>query len=568
MQNLQQRIEAKLPSLINALPGLKPLLARFSRLDLCQKFLTDHPHLEGLEFVEGVLRYVDARYRVDDLERQRIPVSGACLIVANHPLGALDALALLKLVGDIRRDVRMLANDWLNELAPLRSLLLPVRVFGGRSDATQLDAIDAALRAGQAVVVFPAAEVSRLTWRGIRDRPWRAGFVRWARKYVAPVIPVDIAARNAMSFYAGAALAGPLGTAMLPRQIFRSGQRVEIHIGRALQLPSEDTQPPAVLAQILQRAAAKLRYGLDRFTARAEAVAHPGSQSALLAAIDSLPIVGETPDGKRIVLAEPGAPCVLLREVARLRELTFRAVGEGSGQALDWDRFDAHYDHLILWDANVARIVGAYRVARSAQVLNERGIGGLYTASLFAFDARFMPYLEHGLELGRSFVVPDYWGSRSLDYLWCGIGAYLRKYPQLRHLFGTVSISSGLADQARDALVGYYHQYFGNHDGLARANHPYPRVSAFGAAELNAEQAFTILKQNLARLGARVPTLYKQYTELCEPGGAQFLAFGIDPQFQNAIDGLILLDLTKLTARKRQRYLQAPNVARDELGHD
>ncbi len=560
MLNLQQRIEEKFPAMFAPQRArfTRPLLAglaKFTRLDRCEAVVRDYPHLEGLEFVEGVMRHVDARYRVDDLERQRIPVSGGCLIVSNHPLGGLDALALLKMVGDIRRDVRIVANDWLNILAPLRSLLLPVRVFGGRSDASQVNALEAALKDGLAVIVFPAAEVSRLTWRGVRDKPWRTGFVRLARASGVPVIPVDIAARNAFSFYAAAAVAGPLGTAMLPRQIFRSGQRIDIHIGKPLALDANDTTPPGVLARSLQRAARRLRFGVDAFQPRPEAVAHPASAAALNAAIETLPVLGETPDGKRIVLAEPGAPCIVLREIARAREATFRAVGEGSGLALDWDRYDAHYDQLILWDATQQRIAGAYRVARTADVVAARGIAGLYTASLFAFDRRFDAYLKDGLELGRSFVTPEYWGSRSLDYLWCGIGAYLRRYPTLRYLFGTVSISADLPNAARDALVAYYDHFYGNRDGLARASHPYPRVQSFTHSELDAAAAFSVLKSNLAALGARVPTLYKQYTELCEPGGAQFLAFGIDPNFQNAVDGLILVDLTRLTPRKRQRYL-------------
>ncbi len=557
MLNLQQRIETKFPKLFA--PGraryARPLLAsltRFARLDRCEQFLADHPHLEGLEFVEGLMRHVDARYRIDDLERQRIPVEGACLIVSNHPLGALDAMALLKLVGDIRRDVRIVANDWLGILAPLRSLLLPVRVFGGRSDSEQVGAIDAALQAGQVVIFFPAAEVSRLSWRGIRDKPWRAGFVRLARTHGVPVIPVHLSARNSISFYAGAALAGPLGTAMLPRQIFAGPKRIDVRVGRPVQLDSK--AQPGVLARTLQRAAAGLRNGLDALGARPEAVAHPSCGAAVRAVVRSLPVLGETPDGKRIILAQPGTPCVLLREVARLRELTFRAVGEGSSAALDWDRYDAHYDHLILWDEQQQRIAGAYRLARSREVIAQCGTAGLYTASLFAYDQRFLRFAEYGLELGRSFVTPDYWGSRSLDYLWCGIGAYLRKYPELRYLFGTVSISADLPGPARDQLVAYYDRYYGNKEGLARPSHPYsPPPTA--ANDLCAAQAFAVLKENLARLGARVPTLYKQYTELCEPGGAQFLAFGIDPKFQNVVDGLILVDLTKLTPRKRQRYL-------------
>lgn len=566
MQSIEERIVARWPGWFAGAAGrwTRPLLRglkRYTRIDQAEELIAALPHLSGLEFVEGALRRLDVRYRVDDLERQRIPVSGACLIVANHPLGALDALLLLKLVGDIRRDVLIVANDWLQILEPLRPLLLPVRVFGGANTPEHLNRIDAALEQGAAVIMFPAGEVSRASLAGVRDRGWRNGFLRYALRHRAPVIPVHVAAYNGFGFYAGAAIAGPLGSALLPRQIFSGRQRrVELRVA-APYLPAAaelDRGSVSSISARVQRAVESLRWGRDTLPARPEALAHGSHGGAIRSAVAGLQVLGETPDGKRILLLPPGGPSVVLRELARLRELTFRAVGEGTGQPLDWDRFDGWYDQLLLWDQPAQRIIGGYRVARSRDVIARHGWSGLYTASLFDFEPRFAPMLDAGLELGRSFVVPDYWGTRSLDYLWFGIGAYLRRHPELRYLFGTVSISAELPAPARDALVGYYQRYFGAETALARARHPYALApSATPNAELTAEQAFRVLKDNLAQLGARVPTLYKQYTELCEPGGAQFLAFGVDAAFNNAVDGLILVDLARITARKRARYLES-----------
>jgi len=545
----------------------RPLLRGFSaftRLDAIEQFLEQHPHLSGLEFVEGLMRFLDVRYRVDDLERQRIPLSGACVIYANHPLGGLDALALLKMVGDLRRDVRIVANDWLRVVEPLAPLLLPVRVFGGRTPQSDLNAIDAALAQGDAVIIFPAGAVSRLGWRGIADRAWRASFLRFAATANAPLVPVHIKARNSFGFYAGAAVASSIGTALLPRQTFvKRRRRVDLFVDRPLpaaaidfQLDTGSADTSRALARRLQAACARFPHDLKLGLERAEAVAHPAFASALTAQIAGLECLGETADGKLILLAPPGSPSLLLRELARLRELTFRAVGEGAGKALDWDRFDAWYDQLILWDAAAQRIVGGYRLARCAQIQSVHGRAGLYTASLFQFEPDFDSIISQGLELGRSFVVPDYWGSRSLDYLWYGIGAYLRRYPQLRYLFGTVSISAAMPAEGRDRLVAYYQRYFGDDTRLARAAAPY-RGSAVSEADadLDAQAAFRVLRDNLTRLGTRVPTLFKQYTELCAPGGARFLAFGIDRDFSNAVDGLILVDLDSILPRKRQRYL-------------
>jgi hypothetical protein len=205
-----------------------------------------------------------------------------------------------------------------------------------------------------------------------------------------------------------------------------------------------------------------------------------------------------------------------MHELARVRELTFRRVGEGTGRRLDSDRFDDWYDQIVLWDSALRRIAGGYRVAPCARVLDERGAGGLYTASLFRFDGRVLPVLERGMELGRSFVVPDYWGTRSLEYLWTGIGAYLRRHPHVRYLFGPVSVSASLPAAAREWVVAYYSRFFGDRRALARSHVPF-RFSGiapdFGACD--AEAAMILLRDRLTALGARVPTLYRQYTELC-----------------------------------------------------
>ena len=296
-------------------------------------------------------------------------------------------------------------------------------------------------------------------------------------------------------------------------------------------------------------------------TPEIEVLVHAVDRAALLAALRTLPLLGQTADGKRIHAGrlEPDSP--LLREIGRLRELSFRAVGEGTGRRLDVDAYDGWYEHIVLWDPEALEIAGAYRVALGEQVLAERGVDGLYTASLFRYDCSALARLVQGVELGRSFVAPAYWNSRSLDYLWTGVGAWLRQHPEVRYLFGSVSASAALPPSARDQLVAYYRNYFGAGNEQARALHPFRFDGVapdFG--DLDAEDSFRVLKANLDRLGVKVPTLYKQYTELCEPGGARFLAFGVDPDFANSVDGLIELDLRRIKPRKRERYLEAPGM--------
>ena len=566
MIELERRLAERYPHWFHGLRAAicRPLLQRYgrlARLDDIDDFLDRHAHLRGQALIEAALAFLDVRYTVDQVEREHIPQTGRVLIVANHPSGALDALALLHLVGSVRDDVRIVANDFLSVVPGIRDLLLPLRILGGRPTPESLQAVEAALEREECVIVFPAGEVSRLGWRGIRDGRWRQGFVRFARATGAPVLPVRIEARNSALFYGAAALFKPAGTALLPREMFsRRGTRVAFRIGLPRTLPANTAA---------EHALASVRQALHAIGSRREAahqgpvpLVHAVDRQRLLACLDRMPCLGTTPDGKRIHAGPLVADSALLREIGRLREQTFRAAGEGTGQRLDLDAYDTWYDHIVLWDPDALQIAGAYRIAPGEKVLAERGLEGFYTASLFRYPCAMLPRLAQGMELGRSFVAPAYQGTRSLDYLWLGIGAYLRAHPGVRYLFGPVTVSAEMPIAAREQLVAYYQRFFGcRRDGVA-ALRPFRFLAAPPAfSDMDADAAFRVLKANLGALGARVPTLYKQYTELCEPGGVRFLAFGVDPAFNNAVDGLVELDLAQVRPRKRQRYLQATPAA-------
>ncbi len=563
MQELEQRLQQRYPDWFHGRRGqlARPLLrsvGRWSRLDRIEAFLRRNANVRGFDFVAAGLEFIEGRYHVDPAALARIPATGRLLIVANHPSGALDALALLDAVGRIRRDVRIVANDLLGAIGPLQDLLLPVRILGGKVQRSSLQAVEQALAAEQCVIVFPAGEVSRLSLLGIRDGRWQRGFVRFARAAAAPVLPVRVEARNSALFYGASTLFKPAGTALLAREMFaRRGRPLRLRIGEPMQLGQGD---PGAQLLAVRRAV----YALGRSTAIAEGcpagpepLAAPVPPAQVAAAIAAATVLGQTADGKQILLASCTADWPLLHELGRLRELTFRQVGEGTGRSRDLDDFDLHYQHIVIWDGTAQRIAGAYRIMRGAQALARRGLAGLYSASLFRYSDDAIPRIAEGLELGRSFVVPDYWGSRSLDYLWQGIGAYLQCQPGIRYLFGAVSISAALPRDAREQLVAYYQRYYGVADGRVQSNRPFQYFAAppcFG--DLDAAAAFDVLKANLAALGTGVPTLYRQYTDLCEPGGARFLAFGVDPDFSDSIDGLIEVDLHAIRPHKRKRYLR------------
>ena len=568
MLQLERRIEERYPRWFRghrarlARPLLRTL-GRWSRLDVIDAFLAANVALRGFDFVEAALRFVQADYQAAADARARIPAHGRLLVVANHPSGIPDALALLHLVGSVRQDVRIVANDLLGAIGNLDGLLLPVRILGGKPNADSLRAIERSLDNEECVIVFPAGEVSRLGPRGVRDTRWRRGVLRFARSSGAKVLPVRIETRNSVLFYGASVLFKPAGTALLAREMLvRRTRPIVLRVGHAAAIPARgdvDTQ-----LRSIRRALYALGTRHETIVPGPAPLAAAVDPQRLRGEIEGMATLGNTSDGKRICVGRLAADSPLLLEIGRLRELTFRAVGEGTGRSRDLDAYDSWYEHIVLWDAAAMQVAGAYRIARGAQVLAAHGIHGLYTASLFDYADDAIPRIAQGMELGRSFVAPAYWGGRSIDYLWQGIGAYLRNNPKLRYLFGAVSISAALPAAAREQIVAYYDNFHGVDDSEAVSRRPFRyRAAPSQFDALDADTGFRVLKANLDALGATVPMLFKQYTELCEPGGARFLAFGVDPDFSDSVDGLIELDLHKLQPRKRQRYLGAtPERAR------
>jgi predicted GNAT family N-acyltransferase len=246
---------------------------------------------------------------------------------------------------------------------------------------------------------------------------------------------------------------------------------------------------------------------------------------------------------------------VLIREIGRLREEAFRLIGEGTGSERDIDDYDQHYMHIVLWDKDDLEVVGAYRLCATH---NEPH---LYTATLFNYNNDTKHIIQSGLELGRSFIQPRYWGSRSLEYLWYGIAAFLRRNPQYRYLLGAVSISNTFSRPAKDLIIGYYQRYYADNEGLTLSSkRPYTidncaqqKMSQL-FQDKSAKEAFTALKAQLRHLGYSVPSLYKQYADLTTQGGTRFLGFNIDPDFNDCVDGLVVVDIREMSAQKRKRY--------------
>ena len=287
-------------------------------------------------------------------------------------------------------------------------------------------------------------------------------------------------------------------------------------------------------------------------------MAHPEDRRQLKRELKNSQLIGSTSDGKQIYNFTHNTDSAVMRELGRLRELTFRAVGEGTGLKRDVDLYDRIYDHIVLWDNDELEIVGAYRMAPTKRVIEHHSDIGLYTETLFDLSKLSEEIQQQGLELGRSFVQPKYWGKRSLDYLWQGIGAYLNQNTDIRYLLGAVSVSNDLNREAKASLIRFYQTYFGSSQKLkVHAKTPYllPTDVGLSFSGDDYQHEFSLLKEKMKQEGTSIPTLYKQYSELCEPGGTQFCSFNVDKDFSDCIDGFVLVDMDLMKPQKRKRYL-------------
>lgn len=568
MLNVQAFLEERYPGFVKKHKRMSATLVWFLRFlfheSRFQQFEKDYPHLEGFDFIDQTLRYFDFTLRLRDKERARIPDTGRVIIAANHPIGSLDGLALLNLVRQVRPDVKVVANDMLATLKPLHPVLLPVNNMGGNTPRENLRKLRGHLEQEGALIIFPAGEVSRFGPTGVKDGEWQAGFVKIAKATRSPVLPIYVAGRNSVFFYSISFLAKPLATLWLIREMFKqSHNTVDARVGNPVPYSHYSTLDVSAkrLAALFRKHVYRIaRKGRPIFQS-VETVAHPENRLLLKREIEDSELLGSSPDGKQIYLANmQDSPCVM-REIGRLREISFRSVGEGSGLPRDIDRFDRHYLQLVLWDREHLEIAGAYRLGVARDLLRNQGWDGLYTHSLFHYGDSIRPMLEQGLELGRSFVQAKYQSKYSLDYLWAGIGAFVSKYPQYRYLFGPASISPLYGSSSIARIAWYYGNYYQDSSLDVRARNPLElnekllQEFAGEFSGMDREEDFKSLKDSLAEKGQQVPTLYKHYAQATEPGGVVFSAFSVDENFGDCVDGFVLADLHKLTAKKRKRYL-------------
>jgi putative hemolysin len=552
------------------------------------------PHyLDPHSFARCTLDTVGVDTHMDPQSYSRIPRQGAGILVANHPHGALDGVAIIELLTRHRPDVRVMANHLLGAFAELRDTFIGVDPFGGREAARfNIRAVRAALswlKQGGLLMMFPGGEVSSFDWRArrIKDPAWDSGIGWLVEKSGAPVVPAYISGRNSTLFQAAGLLHPRARTALLVREMLNHRGTV-IEVSCAPPIAAETLsllgarsaiapylQANSELLGVRQRYRKPLRLGrVDAGQAFTQAVAPPVEVARLVQDVARLPpdqclvSAGEL----EVWFAHADAIPAVLMEIGRLRELSFRLVGEGTGRSVDLDAYDDHYVHLFIWDRANQSVVGGYRLGHSDQILDSHGSRGLYVHSLFRLSGALKSDLRSSLEVGRSFVRPEHQRSYGpLMLLWKGIGHYVARHPSYRVLLGPVSISNDYHPVSQQLMVRFLKDNSMEQERASQVKprNPYrARRAAGGRIDLNVSD-LRIIANLLATVEddkVGVPVLLRQYLKL----NGRILGFNVDPDFNNAIDCLLWVDLTRTDPSLLQKYMGREGAQRflaHHLGH-
>lgn len=528
------------------------------------------PGLPGAQFLQYTLNFLGVKLRTDDseIDLDDVPATGPLLIVANHPLGGLEGVALAHLLLQRRPDLKILTNELLLRIPELRELFIGVDILSGNAAGRNTGGIRAALRHignGGALALFPAGVVSAINIRRrrIEDGPWNRFTGQLARRSGATCLPVYVRGRNSRLFYLLGLIHPRLRTAMLARELSnKSGALLDISFGRPVasdELRNLDSD---------RAVTHYLRLSTDILGSRRVRVGDPLAVRPMELPPRSRELdlaISGLDDCLLLEKDELGVYCApharlgpVMEQIGITREITFRAAGEGTGKAVDIDRFDPHYLHLFIWDRNARLVVGGYRIGQLDRILETSGLDGLYSRGLYRFDENYAERLGMALEMGRSFIHPDYQRRpSSMDLLWRGIGAYVAANPHYHTLFGAVSISREHSDLARALIADSMLESFRAEQRFLDDVRPVTPLKVQGkiwSREMLASLShIAVLNKLVGRCdpGKAVPILLRHYLSL----NGRFVCFSVNTGFNDSLDGLILVDLRKTPKKYLQRYL-------------
>lgn len=548
------------------------VLMKILRISTLNKIYNKHKHLSELEFFDALLDDLQIQFEIPDEDLNRIPKDGAFITISNHPLGGIDGILLLKLLINKRPDYRIIANFLLHRIEPMKPYIMPVNPFEDRKDAkSSLAGVKEALlhlKEDKPLGIFPAGEVS--TYKDgklVIDKPWEEGAVKLIKKAGVPIIPIYFHAKNSKLFYILSKISDTLRTAKLPSELLsQRGRIIKVRVGKPISIKDQNQyeniedfhefirKKTYMLANPFEEPTKTISSATLKFPKEPKEVIAQGNIQSFINEVDALRESDcrmMASKNYEVFFASADKIPNLLQEIGRLREITFREVGEGTNNAIDLDKFDQEYHHLFLWDNKENMLVGAYRMGLGVDIYKKYGIEGFYVQTLFRFDEELHKMMSQTIDIGRAFIVNEYQQKpMPLFFLWKGIIHVTLRHPEHKYLTGGVSISNQFSNFSKSLMIEFMKSHYYD-PYIAQYIHPKKeykvklkdadRDFVFDATQADLKKFDRVIDE-LEPGSLRMPVLIKKYIKQ----NAKLVAFNVDPKFNNAIDGLIFLRIADI----------------------
>jgi len=531
------------------------LLLRFDKLNRIYNQIGDK---KGLDFIDELIKILKINYVFDSEELQkRVPKTGSVIVVCNHPFGGLENILLIKMLIQVRSDIQIVSTQLLQKIDPISEFFLEENVF-----LKETEKASAHLKKGGILCLFPAGEVSGFDdSRVLSDKQWHFNTLRFIKQQKVPVVPIHFQGNNSRLFYMMGNIHSSLKSMKLPTEIlYQHKKPVKIRIGNPISVAEQDKFSDIYQYGRYLRAKTYLlcskievrkffNYTLKR-QQRIEPIAEPIPHEKIIQELNELGsefLLFRMQNYSIYCAPSKRMPHILL-EIGRLREVTFRQVGEGTNRSIDLDEFDLYYNQMFIWDSETEMIAGAYRIGKGAEILHKYGVRGFYIQSLFKIKEDFRDILSQSMELGRSFIVKEYQKKpMPLFMLWKGILYFSLKNPEYRYLIGPVSVSDDYSTTSKEMIIKFI---MAHHFDWKLARSITPRNAfKFKTDDQNLNVIMQTMDNDINSLdkfigdvdemNSGLPVLLKKYIKL----NAKIIGFNVDPKFNNCLDGLIALDL-------------------------
>ena len=548
------------------------LLMKVLKISKLNAIYDKNKHLKDVDFLNAILDQLQIKFEIPEEDLKRLPKDGAYITISNHPLGGIDGVLLLKLMLEREPDFKIIANFLLHRIEPLKPYIMPVNPFENHKDAKSsvigIKETFRHLKEGKPLGMFPAGEVS--TYKDGKlmvDKPWEEGAIKVIRKAQVPVVPIYFHAKNSRFFYLLSKLDDTLRTAKLPSEVFSQKDRIiKVRIGKPISVAEQNEhvsieeyaeflrKKTYMLANPFEKSNPLLSPPSLKIPKSPKQIVTPASKEKMLAEIITL----RNTDSRffqsknyEVFFTEASKIPNILHEIGRLREITFREIGEGTNKSIDLDKYDAYYHHLFLWDADTNQLAGAYRMGLGSEIYPKHGIEGFYLTELFRFDSELHDMMKNSIEMGRAFIIKEYQQKpMPLFLLWRGIIHTTLRYPEHKFLLGGVSISNQFSNFSKSLMIefmksNYYDPYIAQY---VRPKKEYKvklkdadKDFIFDEAESDLNKFDKIIDE-LEPGSLRLPVLIKKYIKQ----NARLVAFNVDPLFNNAIDGLMYIRISDI----------------------